>query len=157
MWVYNPLHPGTWGGCPLFPNIATSAFAACRAKMADIGAGGGGSGGNNYLNSSGAGGGGTGIYGKFYSGIGGINLGNPGSYCGPISLPGGGGSFGQDGSVSVFGYRNASSAGAGGLYGGGGGGATVNAPGAAAGAGGAVRIVWPGNTRTFPSTNVFPY
>jgi hypothetical protein len=37
----------------------------------------------------------------------------------------------------------------GGLYGGGGGGNSTGAM----GAGGAVRIIWPGTTRSFPSTN----
>jgi hypothetical protein len=41
---------------------------------------------------------------------------------------------------------------AGGLYGGGGGGAP-NPANVGVGGPGAVRIIWPGNTRSFPSTN----
>jgi hypothetical protein len=46
-------------------------------------------------------------------------------------------------------FCNPTTAGNGGAYGGGGGQATVSR----SGSGGAVRIIWPGNTRSFPSTN----
>lgn len=131
--------------------------------------GGGGGGGNGGERCTGtfsgvavsAGGGGVGLFGQGSSGANGSN----GNYFSPPATGGGGGSGGGNGG-------NASSAtwcgtaGNGGAYGGGGGqggsfisyfcpcfpicGATCSAP----GGNGAVRIVWPGNTRSFPSTNV---
>jgi len=88
-----------------------------------------------------AGGGGVGILGQGSNGSGGIGY-NLGSASG-----GGGGSGGTDG-----GTTSAGAVGSGGYYGGGGGG---RGDGAALGYGrlGAVRIIWPGNTRSFPSTN----
>ena len=61
-----------------------------------------------------------------------------------------GGSGGTNGCISS-GYLG----GSGGAYGGGGGGGSyyINSVGGVGGSG-AVRIVWPGNTRTFPSTCV---
>lgn len=91
---------------------------------ATAGAGGGGGGGGRN-----GGGGGVGILGQGSNGT----AGSPGS-------PGGGGSGGGNG-VGV----------GGGIYGGGAGGSPGQSNNGTAGA---VRIVWPGNTRTFPSTNV---
>ena len=106
------------------------------------GTGTGGSGGNGGAYSCGctgaygqAGGGGVGILGQGASGANGI------TYC----RPGKGGSGGANG-TNISGNVNG---GNGGAYGGGGGQAS-NSPGA--GAAGAVRIIWPGNTRSFPST-----
>jgi hypothetical protein len=100
--------------------------------------GGGGGGGGGSGQKSGAGGG-VGIYGQGSNGTGG-------------SAPSGGGGGGSSGT------SGSSSGGAGGAYGGGGSGA----PGGSGfpytsdrcGNPGVVRIVWPGNTRTFPSTCV---
>jgi len=108
------------------------------------GAGGGGGGGSNY-NNGGGGGGGVGIFGKTTTGAGGgLNSGGcagSGGCNGSAPIPAGCGGTG----------------GAGGAYGGGGGG-QYGYPGAtkhiSLGAVGAVRIVWPGNTRSFPSTCV---
>jgi hypothetical protein len=77
----------------------------------------------------GHGGGGVGILGQGANGL----------------FPSGGGSGGANGSVS-----SCFTAGNGGAYGGGGG-SSIGTPGN--GAGGAVRIIWPGTTRSFPSTN----
>lgn len=95
------------------------------------GQGGGGGGGSHSGAAGGRAdcGGGVGVYGKGASGSGGISAG------------GGGGSGGTAGG----GWNS----GVGGSYGGGGGG-TSGSP--KAGGAGAVRIIWPGNLRQFPST-----
>ena len=113
------------------------------------GSGGGGGGGGYHTNCyyctyTGGGGGGVGIFGQGSNGCGGSS---GGSYGGG----GGGGSGGGNGTNTEI--NNAyPHAGNGGLYGGGGGYASGGCQGK--GGSGAVRIVWPGNTRTFPSTCV---
>jgi hypothetical protein len=99
------------------------------------GAGGGGSsGGSGYANIRGACGGGTGLLGQGSNGSGGAS----GDDNSSNSSGGGGGSGGGSGNIT-----------SGGAYGGGGqGGGSNSNP-----AGGGVRIMWPGNTRTYPSTN----
>jgi len=99
------------------------------------GAGGGGSsGGSGYGNIRGACGGGTGLLGQGSNGSGGAS----GDDNSSNSSGGGAGSGGSAGTI-----------GSAGLYGGGGqGGGSNSNP-----AGGGVRIMWPGNTRTYPSTN----
>jgi hypothetical protein len=65
---------------------------------------------------------------------------------------GGGGSGGSNGSGNL---TTGGASNAGGVYGGGGGGQSndaKNTPGCNGGVG-AVRIIWPGTTRSFPSTN----
>lgn len=107
------------------------------------GAGGGGGGGSN-AGSGGGGGGGVSIYGQGTSGAGGT--------CGS---GGGGGSFGNGGGPGFINGNGWQSGGNGGAYGGGGGsGNNVlnSSPGFASA--GAVRLVWPGTSRQFPSTNV---
>jgi len=101
----------------------------------------------------GGGGGGVGIYGQTSSsGSGGAAMcGN--SYNNSIGAivgggGGGGGSGGNNGSAGTYRYG-----GAGGSYGGGGGGSDINFTGANGGVG-FVRIVWPGNSRSWPSTDV---
>ena len=106
------------------------------------GAGGGGGGGGYNGFGGGAGGGGVGILGQGASGAGGTNL--PGGPPGASAQGGGGGSGGATGTGSPNGT--------GGLYGGGGGQA-VSGSGGGTSVAGAVRIIWPGTTRTFPSTN----
>lgn len=103
------------------------------------GSGGGGGGGGGSSGKGGAGGGGTGLLGQGSSGAG-----------GSAGQGGGGGSGGGSAGAAFCscGYNFGSG---GGSYGGGGGKGTIIA---VSGAGGAVRIVWPGNTRQFPSTNV---
>lgn len=97
--------------------------------------GGGGGGGATYVSGTWAtgGGGGVGIYGQGSSGAGGTS-----GYRG-----GGGGSGGSAGGDT----------GAAGGFGAGGGGSDSGS-GFFPGGGGAVRIVWPGSSRQFPSTNV---
>jgi len=96
------------------------------------GGGGGGSGGRNPW--GGSAGGGVGLLGQGGNGAGGPTI------CGSAGTPGGGGSSGSSGAAAV-----------GGAYGGGGAGSGTSS-GAGAGGVGAVRIIWPGNTRSFPST-----
>jgi len=108
------------------------------------GAGGGGGGGAQYGMSpprGGAGGGGVGLLGQGSNGSGNSGAGGGG---------GSGGAQGSSGSGYVICCVPTLFAGNGGAYGGGAGG--YNGTGGV-GAGGAVRIIWPGNTRSFPSTN----
>lgn len=119
---------------------------SCRPGVAGSGGGGGGGSGDAGYNAGG--GGGVGILGEGSSGAGGVK-------CNPNALGGGGGSGGANG---VRGWYTGSPDGvapSGGNYGGGGGGSYPNVninwpPGN--GAGGAVRIIWPGCQRSFPST-----
>ena len=104
------------------------------------GGGGGAGGGDSYIWGNGmyaAGGGGVGLLGEGSSGVGGSGMG----------AGGGGGSGGTDG---VSSYRTAP--GHGGGYGGGGGGAYSPNQGPAGGAGGGIRIMYPGHERLYPST-----
>jgi len=105
------------------------------------GAGGGGGGGGSFYDcactQAGGGGGGVGLFGQGSNGAGGSCNGNGG----------GGGSGGVSGT-----NRSGATGGTGGAYGAGRGNASPGAKGLPSG--GAVRIVWPGTTRTFPSTNV---
>jgi len=119
---------GGYGGCCNPSGNGTSGSG---------GAGGGGGGSYNTGCKGGGGGGGVGIFGAGSNGAG-------GNY---PSNGGGGGSGGTAG-----GSTSTTAGGAGGAYGAGGGGSGPATGGA--GGVGAVRIVWPGNTRTFPSTNV---
>lgn len=107
--------------------------------------GSGGSGGNNYFasGSGGSGGGGGG-------GSGGGTCGNWGGFGGGVGLLGAGAS--GSGGAGPGGLGSAGSGGSGTLYGGGGRGGTAYS-GGATGGNAAVRIIWPGNTRQFPSTN----
>jgi len=118
------------------------------------GSGGGGGGGHSSAYCSGhvnwaGGGGGVGILGQGSNGCGG---GKTGSGSTTTPLGGGGGSGGAAG-----GNGRASSplpCGFGGAYGGGGGGTNGASGSNRAGACGAIRIVWPGSSRRFPSTCV---
>lgn len=106
------------------------------------GAGGGGGGGGCYYDgcsqTTGGGGGGVGLFGQGSNGAGGNCNGSGG----------GGGSGGVSGT-----NRSGVNAGSGGAYGAGRG--RTNPSGSnGLPSGGAVRVVWPGTTRTFPSTNV---
>lgn len=101
--------------------------------------GGGGSGGDGTGGGAG-GGGGVGILGQGANGT----AGSRSSY----GTGGGGGSGGSSGATGTY-----SPAGNGGGYGGGGGANMYNGTTAGNGASGAVRIIWPGTTRQFPSTN----
>lgn len=114
------------------------AAGACSGSGSSGGGGGGGASGCG--NGGGGGGGGTGILGAGSNGARGSN------YAGG----GGGGSGGASGSSgSSFNGGN------GGGYGGGAGSSSASGVSRTSGAGanGAVRIIWPGTTRSFPSTN----
>ncbi len=103
-----------------------------QGSSGSAGSGGGGGGGNGTTDSSlylGSGAGGVGLLGQGSSGTGGDG--------------GTGGSGGANGQPASFG----SPSGGGGIYGGGAGGGSTG------GTVGAVRIIWPGTTRQFPSTN----
>ncbi len=120
-------------------NGGTSAGTAAGA-----GAGGGGGGGGRGSSGvfSGAGGGGTGILGQGTNGT-----------AGGTGSGGGGGSGGGSGGPSGSGFTSCYlSPACGGSYGGGGGGNNLYNMYPANGSPGAVRIMWPGTTRTFPST-----
>lgn len=97
------------------------------------GGGGGGGGSATATNTVSGGGGGVGVLGEGSSGGG-----------GGASLPGGNGSSGTSGASNKDG----------GTYGGGGGGKSFDVAGTSGtGGAGSVRIIWPGSTRSFPSTN----
>ena len=125
-------------------NGGKGANARCGTGTTGVsGAGGaaGGGGGATTCSPSGlrvgGGGGGVGLLGQGSNGAGGA--GASGSNC--YSAQGGSG-----GSGGANGFSQACGLGAGGAYGGGGGYRSTS-PGV-----GAVRIIWPGNTRSFPST-----
>jgi len=103
------------------------------------GSGGGGGGGSGSNTTAwGGGGGGVGLYGKGSDGI-----------AAPFASYHGGGGSGGSGDPGPAGQYNTT----GGAYGGGGGGASV-ASGLGRGAQGAVRVIWPGSIRQFPTTAV---
>jgi hypothetical protein len=136
--------PGGGGGGAAanpFTSCGGGSGGACGSngyQGQSTGSAGGGAGGLYYTNATGAGGGGVGLYGLGSTGSGGTIV------SGYPPNPGGGGSGGNSGSGST-----------GGAYGGGGGGTGYPAnTGAGQGASGAVRIVWPGSSRQFPSTDV---
>lgn len=109
------------------------------AGVNGAGGGAGGGGGGCGTCRGGGGGGGVGILGSGCNGAG-----------GGVNAGGGGGSGGTNGTASC-----GASGGAGGGYGGGGGGASASCVARSSGAGavGAVRIIWPGCSRSFPSTS----
>lgn len=114
------------------------------------GYGGGGGAGGRFSNGSGcvtyAGGGGGGV-----GLLGGNSTGGTGGAT--FSSGGVGGSGGSTGGCG--GTTTGAAGGTGGTYGGGGGGGSSRTSGAyvsGTGGGGAIRIIWPGNTRSFPST-----
>lgn len=139
-------YTGAGGGAGGYAGTGGAGASATSAGASgSAGSGGGGGGGAKAICAYGlfgAGGGGVGLLGQGCSGAGGTNA----SAC---TTGGRGGSGGANGSNS-----NAGSAGTnGGAYGGGGGG-RPNGYSNPVGTGGvgAVRIIWPGNTRSFPST-----
>ena len=133
--IYNGGGYGGWGSAYSSGSPSPATTAGCAGTNGGAGGGGGG------CSAQGGGGGGTGLYGVGSNGSSGTrgNNGNSGS-------GGGGGSGGNSGSGAN-----------GGSYGGGGGGGTYyfgSTSSIGSGANGAVRIVWPGNTRSWPSTDV---
>lgn len=113
------------------------------------GTGGGGAGGGANGHGTGGGGGGVGLFGQGTNGTAssGWNQGD---------LGGGGGSGGAKGNTAPQGSQGGGIGGQGGLCGGGGGGSDNTAAAGLGGHGGhgGVRIVWPGTTSQFPSTQV---
>lgn len=142
-------YPGGGGGAGGYANVGGNGGNANNLGSSTGTAGGsGGSGGGGAAGGAGQwangyggfGGGGVGIYGLGTTGAGATNTG------------GNGGSGGANG---VLHAGNATYDGHGGAYGGGGGGGGYWIPMAGGPGGvGAVRIIWPGTTRTFPSTRV---
>ena len=125
---------GGGGGAGGYSGNGGNGIANARGQAGSGGGGGaGGQGGGAGL--GGGGGGGVGLLGQGGNGGGGLN-----------SQAGGGGSGGADGSPGNF-----SSGGDGGAYGGGGGPSSGTSS-VGTGGGGAVRIIWPGTYRQFPST-----
>jgi len=122
---------GGAGGYSGAGGTGAEAYTGQNTGLSGSGGGGGGGASRDDLSRAGAGGG-VGLLGEGSSGSGGAP--NTGTL---IGLRGGAGSGGSGGGAT----------GVGGNYGGGGG----NRFGY--GANGAVRIIWPGNTRSFPSTN----
>lgn len=142
-------YSGAGGNGAAFPSSGSGVGANGTA-----GSGGGGGGGGTYrwngaccsYYSRSGGGGGTGIYGQGSNGTAGIR-------CGTSGTGGGGGSGGGAGVTATGGGSTCFvNGGVGGLYGGGGGGGN-NPPNNRCTGKGAVRIIWPGTTRSFPSTN----
>lgn len=129
-------------------NGGAGAYPGPGNGTAGSGGGGGGGGGGGYTGGacypSGGGGGGVGLFGQGSNGTAGT-----GGNVNPTG--GGGGSGGANG--GCYSIPNGV---AGGAYGGGGSNGGYNSSFGSGGSGtrGAVRIVWPGNTRQFPSTNV---
>ena len=121
-----------------------------NGSSGNMGAGGGGGGGTFQCGAGygGGGGGGIGVYGSVAGGF--ASGGARGCTFGQSGGGGGAGFSGTAGSGGGYGGGN------GGLYGGGGGGGAISYYTPGSGSSGAVRIVGPGNTRQFPSTNVGP-
>jgi len=143
---YSPgSHSNATGGAGAAGYAGNGGDGASGNGSGQNGSGGGGGGGgmstSDAFASAWGGGGGVGLLGQGSSGTGGS-----GGY--PVSSAGGGtgGSGGGDGGNST-----PTSKGNPGLYGGGGG--ASNADTNPSGGQGAVRIIWPGTTRQFPSTN----
>ena len=137
---------GGGGGGPGYTGFGGNGSNGNSGSNGSAGAGGGGGGGagpNGSCNEScnrrnGGGGGGTGAYGAGSSGAGGVV-----SFTQSVRHGGNG-----SGSTSSLDTANGGAFG-----GGGGGGGTFGSPRGSLG-GAVIRIVWPGNTRQFPSTDV---
>ena len=127
---------GSGAGAGGYAGAGAAGVGRGSVGIAGTGGSGGSGGGTQTANAIGAGGGGgVGLLGQGTSGTGGT-----------YHAGGGGGSSGSSGGTTGSG-----SGGAGGAYGGGGGGARACFTSSSYGIG-AVRIIWPGSTRTFPST-----
>jgi len=157
--------PGGGGGAGGYSGAGGAGYCGAYGNFGSGSSGSGGGGGGGGVGygrpgfsaclryTSSGGGGGVGILGAGSSGAGGSGSGgNSGQYgYGNGGCGGSGGANGQSWSTNCGGYG-----GNGGQYGGGGGigrnnsGALSSSNG---GGGGAVRIIWPGTTRSFPTTN----
>ena len=116
-------------------------------SFAGSGGGGGGGAGAYSAGRAGAGGGGTGALGQGSSGA----AGNIPTVCSPVAGGGGAGSS-QCGASTAGASPTTQVSGAGGKYGGGSGGSSGGNVTDGAKSFGAVRIIWPGTCRQFPST-----
>jgi len=147
------------GGAGGYAGYGGDGANASGSINGNAGSGGGGGGGGRgrgvdyvccsyFVGGGGGGGGGTGIYGQGSNG----SAGTGATYGTPATGGGGGSSGSSGGSGSANPCSGYYYAGDGGTYGGGGG---SSASGRAMGSaqGGAVRIIYPGTTRSFPSTN----
>lgn len=134
---------GGGGGAGGYSGAGGAGGAGAAAGTSGTGGSGGGGGGG--ADTGAGGGGGAGIFGTGASGAGGAQYGG-----------GSGGSGGSNGDNGYFIPVGPVYGGPGGNYGGGGGGAILESTDAFGGAGGTgvVRIIWPGTTRLFPSTDV---
>lgn len=169
--LYNTQHPGGGGGAGGYSGNGGDGGAGYGSAGNDGAGGGGGGGAAGWYNYdptpaisgfNGAGAGGVGLNGEGSNGTGGLF---PGANYDTIGQ-GGGGSGGNDGQPggNLWVYAPGSITRYGGKYGGGGGGTRPVASGSTAataiygggGGPGAVRILWPGDTSSFPSTNVQP-
>lgn len=147
---------GSWNG----GSCSATSLGNVVGRAGRYGGGGGGGGGWNTGGwGASGGGGGTGLYGQGSAGSGGYS-----SYNNDIGYGGGGGSGACSGSNGIHGavycayynsYPTGCRGGAGG-WPGGGAGSSAGGTGSyrGAGASGGVRIIWPGSTRRFPSTDV---
>ena len=137
-------NPGGAGAGGYSGNGGNGALGNMANNFGSNGAGGaGGGGGSTYfsegiIRNGGSGGGGVGLLGQGSNGSG-------------SSFGGGGGSGGSSG-VSTF-VAPSDEGGSGGNYGGGAAAGNVTTPSGQRGASGAVRIIWPGDSRSFPSTD----
>ena len=138
-------YSGNGGAC--FTSSGQGGFGASNGKYSCTTGGSGGGGGSGSAPFYGAsGGGGVGLYGQ----------GSTGYSQGPFGGGGGGGSGGSNGSNGcTSGAYSGGRGGNGGNYGGGGGGSgSTWQNNGGSGAQGAIRVVWPGCSRRFPSTCV---
>lgn len=147
-----PFGPGPGGTASGGDANFTGGSGGSLSGNGSSGSGNGGGGGTSISPTGGGGGGAAGygvIGGSGSGGTGGVNIGGTGSGGGG----GGGGTsiYGTAISGNNGGDASRFSGGSGGLYGGGSG-ASGSQGGPRAGARGAVRIIWPGDTRQFPST-----
>ena len=140
--------------------------SCCVRRSPTAGAGGGGAGGGAapFNLTGGGGGGGVGITGQGTSGVP-LNNGCYGAACGAAGSGGGAGAGGNNGRIGLIVSAALQTGANGGGFGGGAGAGSLYAyccggtivgcyRKGGAGANGAVRIVWPGTTRKFPSTCV---
>lgn len=144
--------PGGNGGKGGNGNATTSSGSPGTAALANTGAGAGGGGGSNST-WFGGGGGGAGSALQF-TGTSTSTGGTGGTYGTTSAVAGGGGvgSVGSNGSAGGGVLTNGANGGAGYANGAGGGGSSNGGTGGAGGTGG-LFIIWPGATRSYPSTN----
>ena len=159
----SPFRAGSGGGgAGGYSGSGGSGASSYSGGSGGSGSGGGAGGGTQTANCCGSGaGGGVGILGQGPNGAGGTT-------CSRANAYGRGGSSGSNGGLSTRCVSTPRApgnpgGGYGGAYGGGGGGGTGNTASCGcgcpynglggSGAVGAVRIIWPGNTRSFPSTS----